>query len=196
MDTRHERRKHRTRQKLLDAALQLIDTSDYNEIGVLDITEAADVSKGTFYQHFRDKDELTQTLIVKGFEALRDRLKATLPAQKDPEAVRKALRIVYQYASEQRKLFRLMLGQQAPPALNLLAFDYFAAVIEEIMNRDRSIFHFVPPYTPEIIAQFAAGACVRLGLWWLNQDDMLTPDEMAEITFRLLLRGIDFEGEA
>jgi hypothetical protein len=88
-----------------------------------------------------------------------------------------------------------MLGQQAPPALNLLAFDYFAAVIEEIMS-DPSIFHFVPPYTPEIIAQFAAGACVRLGLWWLNQDDMLTSDEMAEITFRLLLRGIDFEGEA
>ncbi|MBZ0309557.1 MAG: TetR/AcrR family transcriptional regulator [Anaerolineae bacterium] len=196
MDTRHERRKHQTRQKLLDAALQIISTSDYDKIGVLDITEAADVSKGTFYQHFRDKDELTQTLIVKGFEALRDRLKAALPAQKDPERVREALHVVYQYASEQRKLFRLMLGQQTPPALNLLAFDYFAEVIEEIMNRDPSIFHLVPPYTPEIIAQFAAGACVRLGLWWLNQDEMLTSDDMAEITFTLLLKGIDFEGES
>jgi AcrR family transcriptional regulator len=61
--TRLERRKKHTRAALIRAAQAVIATGNTN-VPVLDITEAADVGLGTFYNHFVSKEELFEAAVT------------------------------------------------------------------------------------------------------------------------------------
>ena len=187
--SRQERRKQRTRQRLLDAARRVMARSGYESTGILDITEEADVSKATFYLHFTDKEDLTRTLIMEGFEELRARVDETLGEVHRPGRMAEALRVVYRYAAEKRDLFQIMLGTQASGELNLLAFNYWTDVVQSILARS-GVSAETLPVSPEMLAQFVAGACVRLGLWWMADHHGLSSDEIADITARLLRDGV------
>ncbi len=55
---RRERKKELTRQALVDAAVRLFTERGYDQTGVADIAEAADVSKRTFFLHFPTKEDV------------------------------------------------------------------------------------------------------------------------------------------
>lgn len=53
--SRAERRKQETREKLLEAALELFLEEGYEAVTTAQIAAAADLGAGTFYLHFKDK---------------------------------------------------------------------------------------------------------------------------------------------
>lgn len=55
---RRERKKLRTRQSLADAALELFLARGFDEVGVKEIADAADVSVTTLFKHFPSKEAL------------------------------------------------------------------------------------------------------------------------------------------
>src|SRR5579864_4726196 len=55
---RRERKRAETRERIFRAALQLFAERGYLETTVEDITEAADVGKGTFFNYFPTKEHL------------------------------------------------------------------------------------------------------------------------------------------
>src|SRR5678810_733372 len=55
---RRERRAAQTRVKLFRSALRLIAKQGLNNVTVEDITEAADVGKGTFFNYFESKEHV------------------------------------------------------------------------------------------------------------------------------------------
>ncbi|GHF41602.1 AcrR family transcriptional regulator [Amycolatopsis bartoniae] len=55
---RRERKKAATRQALADAALRLFLERGYDEVGIREIAEAADVSTTTLFKHFPGKEAL------------------------------------------------------------------------------------------------------------------------------------------
>src|SRR5277367_95418 len=55
---RRERRSTETRESLFRAALDLFARKGFTETTVEDITEAADVGKGTFFNYFPSKDHI------------------------------------------------------------------------------------------------------------------------------------------
>jgi AcrR family transcriptional regulator len=59
--TRLDRRKARTRQALIDAAANLIADGRGDRASIQEITDAADIGFGSFYNHFDSKDELFAT---------------------------------------------------------------------------------------------------------------------------------------
>ncbi|MGO8874926.1 MAG: TetR/AcrR family transcriptional regulator [Acidimicrobiales bacterium] len=58
---RLDRRKARTRQALLDAAVQLIAEGRGDRASIQEITETADIGFGSFYNHFDSKEQLFET---------------------------------------------------------------------------------------------------------------------------------------
>ena len=58
---RLDRRKARTRQALIDAAVRLIAERRGERASVQEITEAADIGFGSFYNHFESKEQLFRT---------------------------------------------------------------------------------------------------------------------------------------
>ena len=59
--SRLDRRKARTRQALIDAAVQLIAEGRGDRASIQEITEEADIGFGSFYNHFDSKEQLFQT---------------------------------------------------------------------------------------------------------------------------------------
>jgi AcrR family transcriptional regulator len=53
----------KTRQKLLSAALALMERHNFDDIRIVDLTRKAGTSTGSFHYYFKDKDELFDTLI-------------------------------------------------------------------------------------------------------------------------------------
>lgn len=60
---RAQRRAGRTRQRLLNAALEMFSDKGVDPTTIEEITERADVGKGTFYRHFSGKNEVVLALV-------------------------------------------------------------------------------------------------------------------------------------
>jgi len=58
IEGRRERKKQRTRQALVEAAIELFETKGYEDTTVAQIAEAADVSTRTFFLHFAAKEDV------------------------------------------------------------------------------------------------------------------------------------------
>ena len=84
---RAQRRASRTRKRLLDAALAMFSDKGVEATAIEDITERADVGKGTFYRHFGNKEALVAALM----ETAVGRLVNELKPQKAPENLEAAL---------------------------------------------------------------------------------------------------------
>jgi AcrR family transcriptional regulator len=69
--SRRERKKQETRQSLLAAAMALFEEKGYDATPVEEITERADVAKGTFFNYFPSKDALLAELALWRVEQLR-----------------------------------------------------------------------------------------------------------------------------
>ena len=68
--SRGERRKARTRQMLIDAARVRLAAGTATEASIQEITDAADVGFGSFYNHFSTKSELFEAAVADVLEEL------------------------------------------------------------------------------------------------------------------------------
>lgn len=55
---RRQRKKEQTKENIYKAALELFLAKGYDQTTIEDITEKADVAKGTFFNHFPSKDAI------------------------------------------------------------------------------------------------------------------------------------------
>ncbi|MEV8441687.1 TetR/AcrR family transcriptional regulator [Actinosynnema sp. NPDC051121] len=84
--TRTERRKARTRQKLIDAARGFLAGDRHPTASIQDITDAADVGFGSFYNHFSSKAELFEAAVAEVLEELGRLLDELSSGFEDPAA--------------------------------------------------------------------------------------------------------------
>jgi len=84
---RGERRKRETRTRLLDAALRLMAEKGMEGVAINEITEAADVGFGSFYNHFDSKEAIHAALLDWVFEEFGNALGRLVHDVSDPAEV-------------------------------------------------------------------------------------------------------------
>lgn len=82
-DDRRERKKQRTRDALIEAAMGLFAAKGYDRTTVREITDEVDVSERTFFRYFASKEDLVLSFIRDGLSGFAEALMAR-PAQEDP----------------------------------------------------------------------------------------------------------------
>ena len=93
--SRRERKKQETRQSLMESALRLFSEHGYDATTVKDITDAADVAKGTFFNYFDTKEAILPAIAARQLEQLEAALKPERGAPASPIArIKLALRLV------------------------------------------------------------------------------------------------------
>ena len=92
-EPRNARRKRETRERLLDAALRLMAERGMAGVAINEITEAADVGFGSFYNYFDSKEAIYDALIKQVFEDFGDALDRLVQDVADPaEAIAHCIR--------------------------------------------------------------------------------------------------------
>jgi AcrR family transcriptional regulator len=95
---RRERRKDEVRQRLFRAAVHLFGTRGFQATTVEDITQAADVGKGTFFNYFRTKEMLLSNWAELRLDILR---RARAEALQGEEPVQDVLRRLFSNVLEE-----------------------------------------------------------------------------------------------
>ena len=99
---RKEREKERRRQQIMVAAKRVFSVSGFNKSTMEDIAREAELSPGTIYLYFKNKDELYASLSVRILQYLSIRLKhviesTDLQPEKYIDALKQAMLDVYDF---------------------------------------------------------------------------------------------------
>jgi AcrR family transcriptional regulator len=86
-EPRGARRKRETRARLLEAALRLMAEKGVEGVAISEITEAADVGFGSFYNHFESKQAIYEAVVDSVFEDYADWLDRVLADRTDPAEI-------------------------------------------------------------------------------------------------------------
>jgi AcrR family transcriptional regulator len=181
---RLERRKQRTRAALIKAAQAFIAAGKVN-VPVLEITQAADVGMGSFYNHFESKEQLFDAAVVDVLDAhgaLLDQLTASIddPAEIFACSFRLTGRLFRRRPTESQILLA--------NGMTLLAADRGLAprALRDIEAANRAGRFRV--HDPQLALAVAGGALLGLGNLLRNQpdrDDAETTDAVTEDVLRI-----------
>lgn len=181
---RFERRKQETRRKLKDAVIALILEKGYDAVSVQDITDYADLGRGTFYVHYSDKEDILWRIVSEGFAQFEGEMLSNRADLTPLECEHQTWLLIFRYAEQNRDLYRVMLGGKGSALLTQRVQSYLAAVIEQQMQTQRFFETLNAP--PDYLAQFVTGALMRLIIWWLEAPNSYSPAQMAVLFHGLL----------
>ncbi|MEU4622597.1 TetR/AcrR family transcriptional regulator [Actinoplanes sp. NPDC023801] len=109
MTGRLERRKAQTRAALIDAARTLLTSRDPAGVSIQEITDAADVGFGSFYNHFPSKQELFDLAVAAVADEHRAMIRAATEGLTDPaEALAVAVRLTARFPHTHPALARII----------------------------------------------------------------------------------------
>jgi len=179
---RLERRKQRTRAALIRAAQSFIAAGKINA-PVLEITQAADVGMGSFYNHFESKEELFEAAITEVLDthgALLDELTSSID---DPaETFARSYRLTGRMFRRRPEESQILLAN----GMTLLASEKGLAprALRDIQEATRAGRFTVAD--PELALAMAGGALLGLGNLLRNQPDRDDAEAADSVTADIL----------
>jgi AcrR family transcriptional regulator len=129
--TRSDRRRERTRQRLVEAGRGLIVQKGVAGLRIQEITEQADVALGSFYNYFATKEELVEAVVA---ESLMELGATTVPDDEtqDPAVTASAaIQRVVRLAFDEPDFARLVVNLNHADTLFPSAFHPFARQVVE-----------------------------------------------------------------
>jgi AcrR family transcriptional regulator len=109
-----ERKKQRTREQIIDAAMALFAERGYHATTIADIAEAADVAPRTFFSYFPSKEAVVFHNVDRDMDALAAVLRNRLPGENAFDALRRWIDAMFDHwmAEEDEALLRKRLCRE------------------------------------------------------------------------------------
>jgi AcrR family transcriptional regulator len=177
---RLERRKAETRRKLVDAARGMLADGRSQGASIQQITEAADVGFGSFYNHFESKSELFEVAVLDVMDEMGEALDNLGDAGENPaERFARSIRLAARYARVRPELARIVVRH----GLEYLDSDRgvaFRARRDIEAGIEAGLFHIKNPWLALASAAGALLATLQLSLTHPEEVDEESCDELAE----------------
>lgn len=162
--TRSERRKRRTRERLVDAALRIFLTRGYDAATTTEIARAADLGAGTFYCHFSDKRAAFESVAERAARAMMERWERAIdPGMAVRDGVTLALEIAAAYWRENPARARLLLegGPSFGTAAHLRLVEDLGAVLRNRFTGRRGVR--LAALEGRALAALVVGVAIEIG---------------------------------
>ncbi len=178
---RTSRRALRNRKAIKTTTQALLLEKGYDELTVQDITEGADLGYGTFYNYYKDKDELIWDILQPGCPADIE-LNGHTPEETGFGCYLQA----FEHAADNWQLFRTVLSSNGVKALTTNMEEFFAPQIERILDIT-GLSHKIS--TPkDLLTECVTGALVRIMTWWLQTPNEYNTEQIAIMFYELIHR--------
>ncbi len=186
-----------TRERILDAALQIFSHKGYHDTRMDEIVEGSETSKGAIYFHFPNKERLFLALVDQFADLLERRVREAI--EKQPQGmgrVEVALTTCLDTFGRYRRPAKILLVQ----AVGLgTAFEKkraetnerFARLIESYLQEAIDIGDIAPVDT-EVVAHAWMGAIYEVVIRWVTTGEP-EPERIMHTLLPLLLRSVGYE---
>lgn len=179
----------RTRSTLHEAFHALILKKKYEAITVDEICEKANISRSTFYDHYKSKDDLKR----RGLEELRRQLLEqhrghTSGGHPKGELLRFTL-TMFEHARDHLDHYRALVGSRggaiALETIRRTLSDLVHEELTQIANKETT--DAIPR---ELVAEYIVGAYMAVLIWWLDGGTRLPPRQIDAMFRRLAFDGL------
>lgn len=180
-----DRRTKRTRDVLGDALITLMHEKPFDTITVQDVLDLAEVSRSTFYTHFRDKDDLFLSDADDFFQHMANLLTMSGEVSNRVAPVRE----MFAHVAEIGEFYNAMVESGNFQEAMELGQEHFARGIEQRLSQ-LSPLHDKPSSSRAALAHAFAGAMFSMMSWWLDHDKPSSPAEMDEAFHQMVWAGV------
>ena len=180
-----DQRVQRTCHRLGTALLELIVEKPVNDVTVQNVLDRAGVGRSTFYQHYRDKDDL----LVSQLEMFLEFMSTVLSVRNDKSSRVAPVQEIFAHIGNQNKLYRVLSDSGHLKDFWELAEGYFARGIEQRLVESGRLKNLSQR---ELAARASAfsGSMLSLLRWWLDRGEKESPREMDEMFHRMVWIGM------
>lgn len=181
-----DRRVRKTRKQLRECLISLLKEKKVQDITVRELTDMADLNRGTFYLHYKDVFDLlekTEGDLLTEFNHLVMKHDAVDLKQKPAAIFHEIYSLVYDNAD----LIEILLGENGD--LNFV--NRLKQLIREKCLGDwMEVFRSGNPAAFDAFFSFIVSGCVGLVQYWLQTGLKETPRQMARLTEQIITQGI------
>ena len=181
-----DRRVRRTKARLRQALTQLLGEKPLREITVRELTDRADVNRGTFYIHYKDIYDMLEQYENQLFDDLNLLLSGYTARQLQGDLT-PVLEGMFLFVEENRDLIPVLLsGQAKDPFFRRL----YALIREKCAGDWRGAYPVGEAEGLDYALEFVVSGTVGLIQSWMGNGLQPPAGEMAAFTGRLLQRGL------
>ncbi|MDD2970754.1 MAG: TetR/AcrR family transcriptional regulator [Lachnospiraceae bacterium] len=179
-----DRRVRKTKKQLLVALTTLMETKEIKNISVKELTDLADMNRGTFYLHYKDVFHMVESVENEFFQELTDILDHTFLGDSLPVPL-DVLTDIFASLSENREICTALLGPHGDMAFVNKATDLVEKYILNCwnkMNYNSENFQFY--------FSFIISGCVGMMREWVASDFHMSSDKIAHLANDMVVSGI------
>ena len=181
-----DRRVRKTRRQLRECLITLLKEKKVQDITVRELTDMADLNRGTFYLHYKDVFDLlekTEAELQEDFNQLVCKHDAVDLKQRPSVIFNEIYSLVYDNAD----LIEILLGENGD--LNFV--NRLKQLIREKCLKDwMEVFRSGNAAAFDAFFSFIVSGCIGLVQYWVQTGLKETPEQMAKLTEHIITKGI------
>jgi AcrR family transcriptional regulator len=177
-----DRRILKSQEAIKKAVIELMSEKNFDDITIQDISDRANVSRGTIYLHYVDKYDLLDKLIEEHINEMREMCESLADVE-----FTEANLPWFEYLEKNYLFFSTMLASKGAPSFRS-QFNEF--LIEEFKNEVDVTKGKNHGLNEDVILQFIVTSYVGIVEWWFKNGMPYPPRVMAEQVGILLERNL------
>ena len=181
-----DRRVRKTRKQLRECLIALLKEKKVQDITVRELTDMADLNRGTFYLHYKDVFDLlekTEAELLADFNTLVMKHDAADLKQRPFTVFHEVYSLVYKNAD----LIEILIGENGD--MNFV--NRLKQLVREKCLRDwMEVYRFGNPEVFDAFFSFIVSGCVGLVQNWLETGLKETPEQLSRLTEQIITLGI------
>lgn len=174
----------KTRRKLKTAFFELLATRKLSEINIKDLTQAASVTRGTFYLHFQDKDEFVKHMMNETISEFFETVifeREILDSKIQP---RISLTHIFDFVDTHPTFFTILLKEKDAVEYRLLLTE---TIFEHIDKYNEATNNRFESHVPKaLFMNYIVYGVLGFIDQWLEEGKMYANHYMADNLFKLL----------
>ena len=175
-----DRRPQKTKRALKNVLVDLLQTRDLQTISIKEITDLADISRGTFYLHFDDIFALYQSIEYDVIENITQIIQTKVPIQ-DEDELDKIIGSIFEYLTDHIKECDALLRTDSASFLSGV-FERNRPRVSETWEASYGSKEHMQAYSYIFLSHGFAGVLKH----WIAFGKLETPRQIAGIVKRLL----------
>ena len=183
-DKKTDRRVRKTKKLLLLALTALMSQKKINKITVKELTDLADVNRGTFYLYYKDIFDMVEQVENELFEKFSDAYNEFSSSAKSYQGMLSFFTFVFEFVEENAEICKILLGPDGD-------YNFIEMFKNTIKLHQPSIDDSLPRASLHYFRPYIISGCLGVIQQWLDDDMKVPPKKMAVVVLGVVSKGLD-----